>query len=54
MLLNVGGVLYMATGWLEHGLEVRIDDEQCFSTILVLLKLYFRLFRAWHREHMEH
>ena len=46
-------MLHLATRLLNNGLKVRIDDERCHSTILVLGKFYFRLLGAWHREHME-
>ena len=54
MLLSVGVVLYLATGQLEYGLEVRINYERYFSTILILVEFDLRLFGALRRQHMEH
>ena len=54
VLLGVRGVPNLETGRLEDGLKVRRDDERCLGTILVLVKLNFRLFGAWHWKHMEH
>ena len=43
----------MVTERLEDGLKVRIDDERCLSTILVLVEFDLRMLGAWSREHME-
>ena len=44
MLLGVGGVLFLAKERLKDGLKIRIDDDGCLSTILVLIEFYLRLF----------
>ena len=54
MLLGVDGLFKLATGRLKDGLEVRIDDERCFSTKLILVEFILRLLGARHWEHMEH
>ena len=53
VLLGVSCVLHPATGRFKNGLKVRIDDEWCFSTILVLVEFDLRLLRAWIRKHMK-
>ena len=44
VLLSVGGLLYLATGWLKDGLKVRVDDKWRLNTMLVLVKFDLRLF----------
>ena len=53
VLLGVGGPLYLATGRLEDGLKIRIDDEKFLNTKLLLVKFNLRLLGAWHRKYME-